>query len=369
MNIPQKKIIQLANEFCLSGNVVSVDIIGNGNINQTYDVVIQNGENTERYIFQKLNTYVFRQPRQIMENIDHITAHIGAKLQAADESRDRVMHFVKRANGENFFEDEDGFWRICEFVPDTVAYNASDDPKILCAAGRAFGQFQMMLADFDAAMLYETIPDFHNTKKRIATLMQHVKEDPCGRVSKVAPELEAIGHFRFDAEQLCDMLEKGLLPLRVTHNDTKINNVLFDAVSGEEKTVIDLDTVMPGLVAYDFGDAIRFAGNRAAEDEKDLSLVGLDMERFEAFARGFIPAVADTLTENERNTLPLGVFVMTVELVVRFLDDYICGDQYFKVLYPEHNLVRTRCQLRLAKDVWAHMDEMNRIISDIAAQK
>jgi hypothetical protein len=224
-----------------------------------------------------------------------------------------------------------------------------------------------MLSDFDASLLYETIPNFHNTRARFETLDAHVKEDVCGRVESVRAELDAVQSMRADALLLCDMLQRGELPLRVTHNDTKINNVLFDAVTGKEKTVIDLDTVMPGLVAYDFGDAIRFAGNRAAEDEPDLSLVGLDMARFAAFARGFVGEVGASLTENERKTLARGAFSITVEQTVRFLDDYICGDVYFKTLYPGHNLVRTRNQLRLAQDVWKHLDEMNAEVERIYA--
>ncbi len=365
MNLPMQELIRICEAFALPGCISHAEIIGNGNINQTYDVTVSDGESRARYVFQRVNTYVFKQPVEIMENIARITAHCGQKLQQAGESRDGVMHFICRPGGENYLLEEGAFWRVCEFVPNTVAYNASDDPQILRAAGRAFGRFQNMLSDFDASLLYETIPNFHNTRQRYLTLEEHVAADPVGRVASVRAELDALAAMRADALRLCDMLESGELPLRVTHNDTKINNVLFDADTGKEKTVIDLDTVMPGLVAYDFGDAIRFAGNRSAEDEKDLSLTGLDMARFTAFAEGFVGELADALTENEIKTLALGVFVMTVELAVRFLDDYICGDPYFKLLYPEHNLVRTRCQLCLAQDVYAHLDEMNDTVAQI----
>ncbi|MBQ7338454.1 MAG: aminoglycoside phosphotransferase family protein [Clostridia bacterium] len=365
MNIPTQTLNHICEVFGLPGEIVSTEIIGNGNINRTYDVLMEDGDIRTRYIFQSINTFVFKQPVGIMQNIARITAHCGEKLRAMGESRDRVMHFMVRDNGDNYYIDGDAFWRVCEFVPNTVAYNASEDPAILRAAGRAFGQFQTMLADFDATLLHETIPNFHNTKQRYLTLDEHIKADPVGRVASVRAEIDTLADMREDALRLCDMLERGELPLRVTHNDTKINNVLFDADTGREKTVIDLDTVMPGLVAYDFGDAIRFAGNRSAEDEKDLSLTGLDMERFTAFTEGFVGELAATLTENERRTLALGVFVMTVELAVRFLDDYICGDQYFKLLYPEHNLVRTRCQIRLAQDVWSRLDQMNDVVETI----
>ena len=365
MNISMQAIADIAKIFAIPGELTALDQIGNGNINQTYDVTMTEQGIPARYVFQRLNTFVFKQPVQIMENISRITAHCEKKLLAMGESRDRVMHFLARENGENYYIDGDAFWRVCEFVPESVAYNASDDPEILCAAGRAFGQFQTMLADFDAALLYETIPNFHNTTARFATLDAHVAEDICGRVDSVRDILQALQEMRAEALSLCDMLERGELPLRVTHNDTKINNVLFDANTSKEKTVIDLDTVMPGLVAYDFGDALRFAGNRAAEDEPDLSLVGFDMSRFCAFAKGFVGEVGASLTENERNTLAQGVFSITVEQVVRFLDDYICGDTYFKTLYPGHNLVRARCQLRLAQDIRAHMEEMTAAVERI----
>ena len=365
MNIPMQDLERIFDAFGMSGRIAQASVISNGNINQTYDVTVSDGESSGRYVFQRVNTYVFKEPVGMMENIARITAHCGEKLRLAGQSRDCVMHFLSRPNGENYLLEDDAFWRICEFVPNTVAYNASEDPDILRAAGRAFGQFQNMLADFDASLLHETIPNFHNTKQRYLTMEAHVAADPVGRVASVRAELDMLAQMRADALRLCDMLERGELPLRVTHNDTKINNVLFDADTGVGKTVIDLDTVMPGLVAYDFGDAVRFAGNRSAEDEKDLSLTGLDMDRFAAFAEGFVGELAETLTENERKTLALGVFVMTVELAVRFLDDYICGDVYFKLLYPEHNLVRTRCQLRLAQDIFAHLDEMNAKIDEI----
>ena len=223
-----------------------------------------------------------------------------------------------------------------------------------------------MLADFDAALLFETIPKFHDTRSRIAVLMRHVSEDPCGRVSEVEDEIARISALRSTAVRLNELVDSQELPLRVTHNDTKINNVLFDQDTGEAKTVIDLDTVMPGLVAHDFGDAIRFAANRSAEDEADLSKVGLDMEKYRAFAEGFVPQVASSLTETEIRTMAMGAFTMALELAVRFLDDYLTGDQYFKTLYPGHNLVRTRCQLTLAEDMYGKLDEMNQIISEIS---
>ena len=361
----KQKFSALAQVFCLSGDVTDYKVIGNGNINTTYDVTMRDGEKTRRFVFQKLNIFVFKSPKRIMKNIEKITSHIADKLELEGKSRDGVMHFAHTAEGKNYYMEDQGFWRISEFVPNTVTHNACDDPDVLRSAGVAFGNFQTMLSDFDATALYETIPGFHDTRSRIAVLLRHVNEDPCGRVDEVEEEVSRIRAYRSLAVRLNELIDSREIPLRVTHNDTKINNVLFDQDTGEAKTVIDLDTVMPGLVAYDFGDAIRFAANTAPEDEADLSKVDLDMDRFRAFAEGFLSALGNTLTPIEVKTLSLGVFTMTLELAVRFLDDYITGDQYFKTLYRGHNLVRTRCQLRLADIVYERLGEMNKIISEL----
>ena len=364
-----EKFNELAKIFNLEGNIKSFEIISNGNINTTYDVTLSDGKTEKRYVFQKLNIFVFKSPKRIMTNIENITTHISDKLEAEGKSRDNVMHFAHTESGKNYFMDEQGFWRISEFVPNTETFNSCEDLDKLRSAGKAFGEFQTMLSDFDATSLYETIPNFHNTRSRIAVFMRHVNEDHCGRVEEVTAEIEKIKSFRAMAVRLNEYIDSQELPLRVTHNDTKINNVLFDKTTGEAKTVIDLDTVMPGLVAHDFGDAVRFAANTAAEDEPDLSKVSLDIDRFRAFAEGFIPEISSSLTPMEIKTMALGAFTMTVELAVRFLDDYISGDQYFKTLYRGHNLVRARCQLRLAEDMLEHMGEMNKIISEISGVK
>ena len=361
-----KKFNELARIFCLDGDVQSYDLICNGNINTTYDVVIRLGDKDQRFVFQKLNIFVFKNPKKIMQNIELITSHIGDKLEVDGKCRDNVMHFMHTSGGKNYFMEEHGFWRVSEYVSNTQTFNSCEDLDKLRSAGRAFGDFQIMLSDFDAANLFETIPNFHNTRSRIAVLMRHANEDPCGRVEEVEAELGKIKSFRAMACRLNELVDSQELPLRVTHNDTKINNVLFDKDTGEAKTVIDLDTVMPGLVAHDFGDAVRVAANTAAEDEADLSKVQLDMARFRAFAEGFIPKLSSALTPIEIKTLALGAFTMTVELAARFLDDYITGDQYFKTLYRGHNLVRARCQLKLAEDMLDRMGEMNKIISEVS---
>ncbi len=356
----------LAEMFCLPGTIKSVHAVTHGNINGTYDIVMEDQGEERRYIFQKINIFVFKNPKQIMSNIEKITTHIANKLEMEGKSRDLVMHFAHRANGKNYWVDNQGFWRISEYVPNSVTYNECDNLDRLRSAGRAFGNFQVMLSDFDATELYDTIPNFHNTRSRIAVLMRHFNEDPCGRADEVQEEIVRIRKLKPLAVRFNELIDSQEMTFRVTHNDTKINNVLFDKDTDEAKTVIDLDTVMPGLVAHDFGDAIRFAANTAAEDEKDLSKVSLDIDRFRAFAEGFIPEVAPALTPIEIKTMALGAFVMTVEVAVRFLDDYLTGDQYFKVLYSGHNLVRARCQLKLAEEMYGRMGEMNKIVAEIA---
>lgn len=362
----EMKIKELAEKFRLPGELVSVSVISNGNINTTYDVKLDHAGKEGHYVFQKINMFVFKSPKKIMSNIEKITRHIADKLECEGKNRDQVMHFFYTEDGKNYYLDDNGFWRVSEYVHNTVTYNECDNLERLCSAGSAFGNFQNMLSDFDATTLYETIPNFHNTRSRLAVFFRHVNEDPCGRVDEVREEIEKIRSLRPLAQRLNELIDSQELPLRVTHNDTKINNILFDKDTDEAKTVIDLDTVMPGLVAYDFGDAIRSAANTAAEDEPDLSKVHLDLERFRAFATGFVRELKGSLTPIEIKTLALGAFTMTAELAVRFLDDYITGDQYFKTLYRGHNLVRTRCQLALATEMLDRMGEMNRIIADIS---
>ncbi len=365
MSDMKQKFAELANLFQIPGQIKNIRTVNNGHINSTYDVIIAREGVDHRFIFQKINSFVFKEPEKIMRNIERITAHIGSKLEKEGKSRDGVMHFAHMADGKNFYMEQDGFWRISEFVPNVVTINSCADLSALRSAGTAFGNFQIMLSDFDASLLYETIPNFHNTKMRLDALTEHVQADTYNRVSEIEAELESVDVMREEAVRLTAFIEEKKLPLRVTHNDTKINNVLFDRDTLEAKTVIDLDTVMPGLVAYDFGDAIRFAANKVAEDEPDAKKAGIDMERFRAFAEGFLPQIASELTPMEIETMALGAFTMTFEVGIRFLDDYVNGDVYFKIEYPKHNLVRARCQLALAKDMLIHMDEMNAIVKTI----
>ena len=355
-----ERIRKVGEKFRLPGQLYSFDVITQGNINSTYKVTYRDSnKKTKAYIFQKVNTTVFKNPVEIMKNIDHVTSHIRANYP-----NETVLHFHHTDTGENYyFDSENSFWRIMNYI-ESVTYDVCDDLSVIAATGEAFGHFQMQLSDFDGSILYETIPDFHNTRKRLDTFFLHVSDDPCGRVKEVTEEIEYISSVRYKAGELSDKFAKGEFPIRVTHNDTKCNNVLFDRISKRPLVVIDLDTVMPGMSMVDFGDAVRFIANTANEDEPDLTKVYFDTAKFRAFCKGYIGQVKDALTESEINSLVLTAFTITIELAVRFLDDYICGDTYFKVNYPGHNLVRTRCQLHLAQDIMKKYDELNYIVKD-----
>ncbi len=355
-------ILKLVGEkFRIQGELYSYETITVGNINSTYKVTYTQADGgLKSFLFQRVNTNVFKNPVEIMGNIDRVTTHIREKYP--DQT---TLHFHHTDDGSNYYIcGEDAFWRVINYI-DSVTFSSSDDLGVIESAGFAFGQFQTQLSDFDGSVLHETIPDFHNTKKRLDTLFEHVAEDEFGRVSEVSKELEYISSVREKAADLSVRFAKGEIPKRVTHNDTKCNNVLFDRVTKKPIVVIDLDTIMPGMSMYDFADAVRFIANTAVEDEPDTSRVFFDTGKFRAFTRGFISATHGALEPVEINTLVQAAFSITIELASRFLDDYITGDKYFKCAYPKHNLVRTRCQLELAKDIELKWQELEWIIRDV----
>lgn len=354
-----EKLQQVCDVFCIDGEYLGHTLIQVGNVNKTYQVHFRMRDGLEKsFLVQNVNTYVFKNPVQVMENIDKVTEHIRSKCP------DRVaLHFHHTADRKTYFADGDNFWRMTNFIP-SVTISAVKDLEIVRNAGRAFGEFQMQLSDFNSSDLFVTIPDFHNTAKRYESLLRTVRQDPCGKVSEVQEELSWLLSVKDLACTLTRLEKEERLPLRVTHNDTKINNVLFDMEGKQALVVIDLDTVMPGLVGHDFGDAIRFAANFVEEDCLDFEKAGLDMNIFRAFAEGFLAVTGDVLTKMELDTLAVSCFVLTAELAVRFLDDYIQGSPYFKINYPEHNLVRTRCQIALAKDMQKKLPQMEACVRD-----
>lgn len=362
--ITARKLQQVGKAFNLPGPFFSYEEILNGNVNRTYIVNYISDDGTgmavvKPYLVQKINSYAFRNPDQLMSNIDKVTEFIRSK-----RPNETCMHFHHTSvSGERktYLEEDDSFWRIYKYIP-AITFDKCDDVNIIRSAGKAFGDFQTVLSDFDVSQLYYTIPDFHNTIKRYETLIADAEKDPFGRVAEVREELDYLLSVKEEACRITAMYNEGRLPLRVTHNDTKINNVLFDEQTYEPLVVIDLDTVMPGLVAHDFGDAIRFAANFTEEDSVNTEKTGVDLNVFWAFADGFLSQTAQTLTEDEVNTLALSCFSITCELATRFLDDYIIGDKYFKVKRDKHNLIRTRCQIALAKDMQTKLDAMDAIV-------
>lgn len=352
-----QKLQQVCRAFRIQEEYVGFEPIQVGIVNRTYKVNFRLQDGTIKpFLVQNVNTYAFRNPIGLMNNIDLVTEHIRAKCPEK-----LSLHFHHTEDRLTYLSEGDNFWRIMNYIP-SATYSATKDPTILRNAGRAFGEFQMQLADFHPDLLVETIPGFHNTRGRYEKLDEAIREDKAGRAASVQKEIEFIQSIRDLACTLTDMGREGKLPLRVTHNDTKINNVLFDQNTNEALVVIDLDTVMPGLMGHDFGDAIRFAANFVAEDCPEYEKVGVDLAVFRAFAEGFLEKTKETITEAELATLGTSCLSLTAELVVRFLDDYLRGDPYFKTAYPEHNLVRTRNQIALCRDMMKHMDEMNEII-------
>jgi len=347
---------EIASRFNVKGNVVYCERYGNGHINETYLVRVEDG--TE-YVMQKINHTVFKDVPALMNNISSVTKY----LSAQDPEPRHTLHLVPARAGGDYLRDENGcYWRMYDFVTDSVCLEKAETAEDFYQSALAFGNFQQQLKDFPAETLAETIVNFHNTPDRYRQLHEAIEKDVCGRKADVADEIAfALAHEE-EAGTLVRMLGRGELPLRVTHNDTKLNNVMLDAATRTPLCVIDLDTVMPGLAAYDFGDSIRFGASTAAEDEKDLSKVEMSLDLFEIFTKGFLET-GKSLTKNERETLPMGAKLMTLECGVRFLTDYLSGDVYFRIHRPEHNLDRCRTQFKLVADMEKKWDRMMEIVS------
>ena len=343
--------------FPTDGRPVKCDEIRSGHVNTTYLITTDTGA---RYILQNVNTYAFPRTYIIMDNISAISRYLAAK----SGEKPAMISYIDTLDGERYFDDgQGGAWRIYRFVENSICLNRPERDEDFYECARAFGKFQDSLSGFPAEKLGETIVDFHNTPERYRQLREAAEADVCGRLADVREELAFVLEREEKAVRLQRMRASGELPVRVTHNDTKINNVLLDADTRRAICVIDLDTVMPGLSVYDFGDAIRFGASTAAEDEKDLDKVALDLGLFRVFTRGFLEA-CPSLTDAEIDALPLGAYTMTIECGSRFLADYLKGDKYFSVDYPGHNLDRARTQFQLIRDMEEKWDEMRRIVAE-----
>ncbi len=354
------QIERAAYAFQIDGKPISCRTYGHGHINHTLRVTTDTG--TE-YILQRINKYVFRDPVQLMANASAVTEYL---RQRVEEPR-MALHFIPAKTGLFYHRDTKGeFWRCCDYVGGFCLDTPESDEDFYQSA-LAFGRFQEMLADFPADSLHETIPEFHNTEDRYRQLKESIESNNVGRLARAKAEVDYLLSQEALACTLQSMQRAGQLPLRVTHNDTKLNNVLLDIKTRKSLCVLDLDTVMPGLSAHDFGDSIRFGAATAVEDEQDLSLMGLDLHLFSVYTKGFLEA-APSLTDTEVEMLPMGALAITLELATRFLKDYLDGDLYFKTAYPEHNLVRAQAQIALAVDMQKKWEDMKRIVAEVAAQ-
>ena len=331
---------------------------GNGHINSTFGV----GE-PPRYILQKINTAVFTDPEGLMENVMAVTAHLRKKIAAAGGDPEReTLTYLKTADGKNFYrDDEDNCWRVYRFVAGSHTFEAAT-PERFADSARAFGNFQKMLADFPAEKLHETIPRFHDTGARLEQLREAIAENKSGRADGVGEEIEFAFARAGQADTIVSALQSGEIPLRVTHNDTKLNNVLFDDATGKTLCVIDLDTVMPGSLLYDYGDALRFGASTAAEDETDLEKVAFDLDLFRAYTDAYLETLAESITPREIDLLPISVKLITLECGMRFLADYINGDVYFRIHREGQNLDRARTQFKLVADMETKFEEMRKIV-------
>ena len=346
---------QVLDLFRLNGRPVSCDPYGEGHINLTFLAVTDTGK---RYILQRLSRAAFHDIPGLMGNVAAVTEFLAARSPDPRSS----LHLIPTLDGRSFCRDSEGeFWRVYDFVEDSLCLQTPETPEDFYQSAVAFGQFQCRLRDFPAETLCETIPNFHNTPDRYRKFHLAADADAAGRLSSVLPEVRFLLEREEKGGTLQRLREGGELPVRVTHNDTKLNNVMLDAVTRKALCVIDLDTVMPGLVAYDFGDSIRFGASTAPEDEKDLSRVEVSLDLYETYARGFIPACGG-LTAAELESLPLGAWTMTLENGLRFLTDYLEGDHYYHITRPEHNLDRCRTQLKLVSDMEQKWDPMTAII-------
>ena len=363
-NILEDRIVDAAGRFCFEGNYQKNQPYGNGHINDTYLLDFENGEGkTKRYILQRMNKDIFSKPAELMENIVGVTSYLRKIIltNGGDPERE-TLNVISAKDGKAFYVDQEGeYWRAFQFIEEASSLEQVESAEDFYESAVAFGSFQRQLADYPAETLHETIPGFHDTKARFEAFKKTVENDPCGRAAAGKKEID----FVLERENITgifgDLLAKKEIPLRVTHNDTKLNNIMIDNKTRRGICVIDLDTVMPGLAMNDFGDSIRFGASTALEDEPDLSRVWCDMDLFEAYTKGFIEGCGGRLTRREIELLPMGAKVMTFECGMRFLADYLQGDTYFKIHRPGQNLDRCRTQFKLVWDMeqkWQTMQEI-----------
>ena len=360
----QTAIREIANKFCIRGEYQDFKQNTAGLINKTFIVRSKEGDKVYHYVLQTVNTAVFTHPKELIRNISSVTDFLREKIkQSGGDASRETLCLIPTHDGELYYIDPDGkFWRMYNYLEGARTYDLVENDEMFYRCGKGFGHFQRLLADYPADTLYPTIPRFHDTPNRLCDFKRAIEENRAGRAAQVAREIAGyLAHADF-CDCVTKYIENGEVPVRVTHNDTKLNNIMIDCHSGEAICVIDLDTVMPGSALYDFGDAIRYGANNAVEDEKDLSKVYLRKDLFRAFTKGFLEEASSSLTERELALIPESAVLMTLECGMRFLGDYLNGDVYFGIRYPEHNLDRARTQLKLVNDMLANLDEMHAIV-------
>ena len=358
-------LLHIIDAFDFKGELTECIPFGSGHINSTFRLTFENNKASSFYILQQINTSIFKQPELLIENISGVTQWLRKKIMEnnGDPSRE-TLTLIPTKNNMLYHIGEDGkFWRAYHFITHASCYDQVEKPEDFYQSAVAFGKFQGLLSDYPAETLHETIPNFHNTVDRFQKFLEVVKKDPVGRAASVQKEIQFVLEREALAHKLCDLQESGKLPLRVTHNDTKLNNIMIDDATGKAICVIDLDTVMPGLSVNDFGDSIRFGASTGAEDETDLDKIWCDLTLFEIYTKGFLEGCAGSLTELELDILPYGAILMTFECGMRFLTDYLDGDHYFKIQREHHNLDRCRTQFKLVKDMEQKLPIMNEIVS------
>ncbi len=357
-----REIAILAAKQFNSDEITYIEPYGSGHINSTWLAVHKSADGKEvKNLMQKISTAAFKNPEQLMENIVGVTEFLRDKVE-----EDGTLTVIPTLDGKNFYLDELGnYWRVYKFIEKATAYDKIENDNDFYTCGLAFGEFQQMLAEYPAEKLYETIVNFHNTPSRFADFKKALAEDKMGRAKDVQPEIDFVLAHECKADAITSKLESGEIPYRVTHNDTKLNNILIDDATGKAKCVIDLDTVMPGAAAYDFGDSIRFGASTGAEDETDLSKISVDVHLFEVFAKGYLSTANKFLTPAEKDSLVTGAYLMTLECGVRFLTDYLNGDVYFKIHRENHNLDRCRTQFKLVADMEEKEAELRAIVNSI----
>ena len=359
-----KEIMEVIRKFDFQGELQECIPYGSGHINDTFRLAFCFEGRNKRYILQRMNKNIFLNPEELMDNVSGVTAWLRKKILADGGDVEReTLNLVNTRDGRPFYKDSCGeYWRAYLFIEDATSFDQVENDDDFYQSAVAFGHFQRLLSDYPAATLHETIKDFHNTTDRLRKYKEAIINDVCGRATEVKPEIQFVLEREKLAHILCDLQKNGEIPLRVTHNDTKLNNILIDNKTGKAICVIDLDTVMPGLSVNDFGDSIRFGASTAAEDEKDLSKVFFDMHLYELYVKGFIEGCGGALTEIEKDMLPVGAMVMTFECGMRFLTDYLEGDHYFKIHREGHNLDRCRTQFKLVKDMEEKLQQMKDIV-------